>query len=182
MDIDKIRSQVPALSNFVWFQNGFVSLTPTPIAENTPALCGNSTKRARCTCCTPSGAPRRAASVERIADFLHVDSDEVALKLAVSDGFNTVVNGMEWRGGDQIIATEEEAAAILGPSLHLKQTRGVEAFKAPLVDDIEGQVSAIADLITDRTRLIAFSHVTTETGFRLPANEICRVARGTRPC
>ena len=46
-----------------------------------------------------------------------------------------------------------------------------------MVDDIEGQVSAIADLITDRTRLIAFSHVTTETGFRLPATQICRVAR-----
>ena len=121
--------------------------------------------------------PRRAASVDRIAEFLHVDTDEVALKLAVSDGFNTVINGMEWRDGDQIIATEEEAAAILGPSLHLKQTRGVDTFKAPMVDDIEGQVSAIADLITDRTRLIAFSHVTTETGFRLPATQICRVAR-----
>ncbi len=178
MDVDKIRSQVPALSNFVWFQNGFVSLTPTPIAEEHARLMRELYENGPMHLLHPDvEVPRRVASVERIADFLHVDSDEVALKLAVSDGFNTVVNGMEWREGDQIITTEEEAAAILGPSLHLKQTRGVETFKAPLVDDIEGQVSAIADLITDRTRLIAFSHVTTETGFRVPATQICRVAR-----
>ena len=178
MDVDTIRSQVPALSKFVWFQNGFVSLTPTPIAEEHARLMRELYENGPMHLLHPDvELPRRAASVERIADFLHVDSDEVALKMAVSDGFNTVVNGLEWREGDQIIATEEEASAILGPSLHLKQTRGVETFKAPMVDDIEGQVSAIADLITDRTRLIAFSHVTTETGFRLPANQICRVAR-----
>ncbi len=178
MDIEKIRSQVPALSNFVWFQNGFVSLTPTPIAEEHARLMRELYEKGPMHLLHPDvEVPRRAASVERIADFLHVDSDEVALKLAVSDGFNTVVNGLEWRQGDQIIVTEEEAAAILGPSLHLGQTRGVETLKAPLVDDIEGQVSAIADLITDRTRLIAFSHVTTETGFRVPATQICRVAR-----
>ena len=178
MDVDTIRSQVPALSKFVWFQNGFVSLTPTPIAEEHARLMRELYENGPMHLLHPDvEVPRRAASVDRIAEFLHVDSDEVALKLAVSDGFNTVINGMEWREGDQIIATEEEAAAILGPSLHLKQTRGVETFKAPMVDDIEGQVSAIADLITDRTRLIAFSHVTTETGFRLPANQICRVAR-----
>ena len=178
MDVDTIRAQVPALSNFVWFQNGFVSLTPTPIAEEHARLMRELYEKGPMHLLHPDvEMPRRAASVERIADFLHVDSDEVALKLAVSDGFNTVVNGLEWREGDQIITTEEEAAAILGPSLHLKQTRGVQVFKAPMVDDIEGQVSAIADLITDRTRLIAFSHVTTETGFRVPATQICRVAR-----
>ena len=178
MDVETIRSQVPALSKFVWFQNGFVSLTPTPIAEEHARLMRELYENGPMHLLHPDvEVPRRAASVDRIAEFLHVDTDEVALKLAVSDGFNTVINGMEWRDGDQIIATEEEAAAILGPSLHLKQTRGVDTFKAPMVDDIEGQVSAIADLITDRTRLIAFSHVTTETGFRLPATQICRVAR-----
>ena len=178
MDVETIRAQVPALSNFVWFQNGFVSLTPTPIAEEHARLMRELYEKGPMHLLHPDvEMPRRAASVERIADFLHVDSDEVALKLAVSDGFNTVVNGLEWREGDQIITTEEEAAAILGPSLHLKQTRGVQVFKAPLVDDIEGQVSAIADLITERTRLIAFSPVTTETGFRVPATQICRVAR-----
>ena len=178
MDVETIRAQVPALSNFVWFQNGFVSLTPTPIAEEHARLMRELYEKGPMHLLHPDVEnPRRTASVERIADFLHVDADEVALKLAVSDGFNTVVNGLEWREGDQIITTEEEAAAILGPSLHLKQTRGVQVFKAPLVDDIEGQVSAIADLITDRTRLIAFSHVTTETGFHVPATQICRGAR-----
>ena len=122
VDVKTIRSQVPALSKFVWFQNGFVSLTPTPIAEEHARLMRELYENGPMHLLHPDvEVPRRAASVDRIAEFLHVDTDEIALKLAVSDGFNTVINGMEWREGDQIIATEEEAAAILGPSLHLKQ-------------------------------------------------------------
>ena len=178
VNVEKIRAQVPALSNFVWFQNGFVSLTPTPIAEEHVRLMRELYEKGPMHLLHPDvELPRRAASVERIAQFLHVDTSEVALKLAVSDGFNTVLNGIEWNAGDEIIITDEEAAAILGPSLHLEQTRGTKTVKAPLIDDIEGQVSAVADRITDRTRLIAFSHVTTETGFRLPAAQVCRIAR-----
>ena len=91
MDVDTIRSQVPALSKFVWFQNGFVSLTPTPIAKEHARLMRELYENGPMHLLHPDvELPRRTASVERIADFLHVDSDEVALKLAVSDGFNTV--------------------------------------------------------------------------------------------
>lgn len=181
MDVKAIREQVPALSNFVWFQNGFVSLTPTPIAAEHARLMQELYEHGPMHLLHPDvELPRRAASVQRIAEFLNVKTEEVALKLAVSDGFHTIVNCLDWREGDRIIITEEEPSALLGPSLHLAQNRGVEVVKAPLVDDIEGQVSAIADLITDRTRLIAISHVVTETGFRLPVTQICQIAKESR--
>jgi len=181
MDVEAIRAQVPALSNFVWFQNGFVSLTPTPIAAEHARLMKELYEHGPMHLLRPDVEfPRRVASVRRIAEFLNIKTEEVALKLAVSDGFHTVVNCLDWREGDRIIITEEEPAALLGTSLHLAQNRGVELVKAPLVDDIEGQVRAVTGLITDRTRLIAISHVVTETGFRLPVAQICRIARKRR--
>lgn len=181
MDVEAIRAQVPALSNFVWFQNGFVSLTPTPIAAEHARLMRELYEHGPMHLLHPDvELPRRVASVRRIAEFLSIKTEEVALKLAVSDGFHTVVNCLDWREGDRIIITEEEPAALLGTSLHLAQNRGVEVVKAPLVDDIEGQVRAVTGLITDRTRLIAISHVVTETGFRLPVAQICRIARKRR--
>jgi cysteine desulfurase/selenocysteine lyase len=88
-----------------------------------------------------------------------------------------VLRGLDWKAGDQIVLTEEEEAALLLPCLHLRDLFGVEVVKATLVDDLEGQVQAVADCMTDRTRLLAFSHVTTDTGFRLPAKEICALAK-----
>ena len=44
--------------------------------------------------------------------------------------------------------------------------------------DPEEQLDAFAARISERTRLLAVSHVTTETGFRLPVEQICGLARG----
>ena len=33
IDVEGVRALFPALGNYVWFQNGGVSITPTPVAE-----------------------------------------------------------------------------------------------------------------------------------------------------
>ena len=33
IDLAAIRAQFPALANYVWFQNGGVSITPEPVAR-----------------------------------------------------------------------------------------------------------------------------------------------------
>jgi len=178
MNVQQVRAQVPALRNFVWFQNGFVSLTPTPIAEEHIRLMRELHEGGPMHLLHPEVEyPRRAASMARIARFLSVAPSELALKHAVSDGYHTLLHGLEWRRGDQIIITEEEQAALLVPALHLRDALKVEVVKVPLVNDIEGQVQAFEERITARTRLIAISHVTTDRGYRLPVTEICRTAR-----
>ena len=65
MDVETIRSQVPALSKFVWFQNGFVSLTPTPIAEEHARLMRELYENGPMHLLHPDvEVPRRTASVE----------------------------------------------------------------------------------------------------------------------
>ena len=34
MDVHAVRSDFPALDNYIWFQNGGVSITPKPVAES----------------------------------------------------------------------------------------------------------------------------------------------------
>lgn len=178
MDIASIREDFPALKNFVWFQNGGVSITPAPVAEAHLNLMRELLNRGPMHIAFPDEEyPRRERSMERIAQFFSVDRGELALMRGVSEGFQTVLRGLDWQAGDQIVVTDEEEAALLLPCLHLRDLFGVDVVKAPLVDDLEGQVQAVADCMTDRTRLLAFSHVTTDTGFRLPAKEICALAK-----
>lgn len=178
LDIDKIREDFPALKNYTWFQNGGVSITPKPVADAHITLMEELLNRGPMHIVYPEEEyARRERSMERIAAFFGVQRGQLALMRGVSEGFLTVLRGLDWKAGDRIIITEEEEAALLLPCLQLRDLYGVDVVKAPLVADVAGQVDAVAKLINDRTRLLAFSHVTTDTGYRLPAKELCALAR-----
>lgn len=178
LDIEKIREDFPALKNYTWFQNGGVSITPKPVADRHIALMQELLNRGPMHIVYPEEEyARREQSMERIAQFFNVKRGQLALMRGVSEGFQTVLRGLDWQAGDRIIITEEEEAALLLPCLQLRDLFGVEVVKVPLIEDVNAQIDAVAQLMTDRTRLLAFSHVTTDTGFRFPAREMCDLAR-----
>lgn len=178
MDIQTLRNDFPALRNYTWFQNGGVSMTPAPVAKEHARLMQELLERGPMHIVYPDEEyPRRTDTMARLARFFSVSPDDLALMRGVSEAFQTVLRGLSWRAGDQIIITADEEAALLLPALHLRERFGVEVVKVPLIDDYEGQIEAVTDLFTDRTRLVALSHVTTDMGWRLPVEPICAAAR-----
>ena len=178
MNIQTLRNDFPALQNYIWFQNGGVSMTPAPVAAEHARLMKELLDRGPMHIVYPNEEyPRRQETMARLARFFSVSPDELALMRGVSEAFQTVLRGLSWQAGDQLIITADEEAALLLPALHLRDRFGVEVVKVPLVDDYEGQVEAVTSLFTDRTRLVALSHVTTDLGFRLPVEPICAAAR-----
>ncbi len=176
--IETIRADVPALAHYVWFQNGGVSVTPRAIAAEHARLLEELVVRGPMHIVYPDEEyPRRGRSKAALARFFGVAPDTLALMRGVSEAYQTVLRGLDWRRGDQLLITAEEEAALYLPSLHLRDRRGVEVVKVPLLADPEEQLDAFAARITERTRLLAVSHVTTETGFRLPVEQICGLAR-----
>lgn len=177
IDVETTRKQFPALSEFVWFQNGGVSLTPVPVAQRLSELMQELLERGPVHIAHwEEEAPRRTASIERIATFFGVEAKTLALMRGVSEGFQTVLRGIDWAEGDEILITSEEEAALFLPALHLRDLFGVRVIKVPLCRDAEEQVDAFRARIGSRTKLVAFSHVTTDTGHRLPAEAICAAA------
>ena len=178
MNVIEVRANFPALQNYTWFQNGGVSITPAPVAAEHARLMRELLERGPMHLIYPDEEyPRRRKSMERLARFFAVEPEELALMRGVSEGFQTVLRGMEWGEGDRIVITADEEASLLLPVLHLRDRFGVEVVKMPLVDDVEGQVEAAVALLDERTRLVALSHVGTDLGFRLPVRPICEAAR-----
>lgn len=178
MDISRIRDDFPALSKYVWFQNGGVSLTPEPIARRHAELMDELLQRGPMHIVYPEEEePRRQASRQRLADFFRTSPDQFALMRGVSEAYQTVLRGLTWQTEDEIVISAEEEAALLLPSLHLRDRHGVRIVKLPLFDDPQQQIDACQDCLSDRTRLVALSHVTTDWGFRLPVQDLCRIAR-----
>lgn len=177
-DLNSIRAQFPALSNYVWFQNGGVSITPEPIAREHIRLMEELLVRGPLHVIYPEEeVPRRRRSMERIAAYFGVEADELALMRGVSEGFQTVLRGMQWSEGDRIVISGDEEAAVLLPCLHLRDRFGVDVVKLPLVDDESAVLAAAHEAMTANTRLLALSHVTTDLGFRLPVQSLCELAR-----
>ena len=175
MDIESIRNEFPALNNYTWFQNGGVSITPRCIAQVHSRLMEELLQRGPMHIVYPDEEyPRRRDSMGRLARFFGADPEELALMRGVSEAFQTVLRGMSWREGDEIVITEDEEAALLLPALHLRDRFGVKVVKLPLSDDIE---LSFRGCLSNRTKLIAISHVTTDLGVRLPVSHLCEEAR-----
>ncbi len=117
---------------------------------------------------------------DALAAFLNIPHDELALVRNATEANNTVGNGLDLRPGDEVLLTDQEHPGgrcvwELKAARYGIRLREVVLPKPPAsVDQI---VEAFERAITPRTRIIAFSHITTVTGVVLPVREICALAR-----
>ena len=176
--MEAVRADFPALETFTWFQNGGVSITPRPVADEHARLMRELLERGPMHIVYPDEEyPRRQKSMQHLAGFFGVAAEELALMRGVSEGIQTVLRGMQWSAGDQILISADEEASVLLPALHLRDRFGVEVVKIPLVDDEAGAIAAVEERLSAKTRLVAVSHVTTDLGYRFPVSGICELAR-----
>jgi selenocysteine lyase/cysteine desulfurase len=114
-----------------------------------------------------------------LAAFLHCDRDELALVRNATEGNNTVCNGLDLQAGDEVLLTDQEhaggrccweqKAARFGIKLNYVNLPCPPASAGEIVE-------LFAKALTAKTRVVAFSHITTVTGLILPVKEICRLA------
>jgi cysteine desulfurase / selenocysteine lyase len=178
IDLESVRSDFPALADGANFDNGTVSLTPAPVAAALEQMGREILNHGPPHVLRPQEEyPRREATLTRIAGFLGTRRDQIALVRGVSEAFQTVLRGLTWQPGDEIVITEDEEAALLLPVLHLRDRVGVRVVKLPFAAAVANPRQTLSDLLTDRTRLVALSHVTTSAGYRYPVEALCETAR-----
>ena len=173
------RVDFPPLETFTWLQNGGVSLVPAPVHERHVALTTESFRRGPLHIAFPDEEyPRRGASRARVARFLGADEGEIAVVRGVSEAFAHVMRGIDWQPGDELVTTADEEAALLAPVFQLAKERSVRVRQLEVRPggDADSILAQATDMLGPRTRLLAFSHVTTDLGVRLPATELCRLA------
>ena len=113
----------------------------------------------------------------KIADFFGADSTEIALTMSTGDGFGMVLGGLRWEPGDEVLITSEEHPVPLQSVQGLADREGAVIKEVELDHDKDVILERVELAITPRTRLICFSHVTTDSGTLLPAEEISALAR-----
>jgi L-cysteine/cystine lyase len=88
----------------------------------------------------------------KLAALLGVEPTQVALTRSTTDGCNIVLAGLDLGPEDEVVTSDVEHFGLIGP-LHASGARVVTAPE-----------DGILEAVTDRTRLIAISHVSWVTG------------------
>src|SRR5579862_9311485 len=115
-----------------------------------------------------------------LAQFVGSTRDQIALVRNSTEANSYVANGIDMKPGDEVLMTDQEHPGGEQP-WNLKAKRyGIVVRKVTLpkpVKDADEVLNLFNDAITDRTRVMFFSHITTATGVVLPAKALCGLAR-----
>jgi selenocysteine lyase/cysteine desulfurase len=106
---------------------------------------------------------------------------EIALTQNATMGMSFLANGLDLAAGDEVLSTDQEHPGGICAWRLLARRRGVVVRELPLAPALasgpEAIVKLFADAVTARTRVVVFSHVTSGLGVRMPARELCALAR-----
>ena len=125
------------------------------------------------------GALRQAAR-ERLAGHLGADAGEIAITRNTSEGNNTVVHGLILGPGDEVVIWDQNHPTnnvswdVQAERMGFAVTRVATPTSPTSGDEL---VEVFAQAMTPRTKVLAFSHVSNVTGVRLPARQLCQLAR-----
>lgn len=112
--------------------------------------------------------------------FLGVRPPDLAFITNATHGVNIVARSLHLDKGDEILTTDHEYGACNNAWNYVCSKTGAVYIQRPIrlpATTPEEMVEEFFRGVTRRTRLIYFSHITSPTALRLPAEEICRLAR-----
>ena len=127
-----------------------------------------------------------------VARFVGADDDEIVWTSNATEAINLVAYSLSnasigrggadaerlrLRAGDEIVTTEMEHHANLIPWQELAARTGATLRVIPLDDDGALRLDVAADLITERTKLVAFTHVSNVLGVINPVDRLVALAR-----
>ena len=167
-DIQRVRSELPILREWTYLNTGTVGVMPDPVFEQLAALLrhyeqGGHTSQAD----VVAGADKAKKS---LAELLGVPEREIALNRNATDGINLVASTFPLAHGDEVITSTEEHPAMVLPLLAACERAGARLRFVPFESNPNTLRTALESVVSDQTRLVAISHVSCETGARLPAS------------
>ena len=111
------------------------------------------------------------------AQFLNCSPEEVAYAGSNTLAWRTLFNGIRFSPGDEILTSVPEYGSNSLAYLQMKEEHGVVIRVVP--NDEHGQLSlsALSDMINERTKLVSISHVPSSTGLVQKAAEIGAITR-----
>ena len=115
-----------------------------------------------------------------IADALRVTPEEIVITRNTSEANNIVSSGLALGAGDEVLIFADNHPSNQAAWVEKSKRAGftITTLAQPNPHPgFEHYVDAVRRAITPRTRVVAFTHVTSTVGDLMPAGDLCRLAR-----
>jgi len=116
----------------------------------------------------------------KLADYVGAFPDEIAMMRNTSEGNCAIVNGLKLNSGDEVIITADnhQSNRLNWQRRALRDGLVIKVADVPIHAGTSAEVlESITALVTQKTRVIALSHLTNTTGLLYPIKQLSAFAR-----
>lgn len=167
METATLRDSFPVLAELCYLNAGTDGPLPRQAVDAATAELAHAAERGR----TSEHFERRSQLSEQLrvgyASALGCEASELALTTCTTEGLAIVIDGLGLQPGDEIVTSDEEHPGLLGALAVAERVNGAKVRIAPLAQ--------VAAAVSDRTRLLACSHVSWMNGGICPVEELSRL-------
>jgi isopenicillin-N epimerase len=125
-------------------------------------------------------AKGRESSRALLASALRVTAEEIVITRNTTEANNAVSSGVDFKAGDEVVVWADNHPSNLN-AWRVKAARfGFTVVTVPVPathPGADGYVDLFTKAFTPRTRLVAVTHISSNSGDLLPVAEICAAAR-----
>jgi selenocysteine lyase/cysteine desulfurase len=176
LDIARLRADTPACEKLIHFNNAGSSLMPAPVYRAVldhlaleQSIGGYEAE--------DEASPALEDFYDAFADMLNCDRAEIAYVENATRAWDMAFYSLPLQEGDRILTAEAEYVSNFLGFLHQARRRGLKIDVAPSDGDGQLDLDAMERMVTDKTRLVAITHVPTQGGLVNPAEEVGKIAR-----
>jgi isopenicillin-N epimerase len=119
-------------------------------------------------------------SRETLGEYIHADADDLVYITNATQGVNIIARSLDLQPGDEVLTTDHEYGACDYTWEFVCGKTGAKYIHQPIPLPIHSEQEIIEQLwagVTENTKVIYLSHITSPTALRLPVEQICQRAR-----
>ena len=187
-DLEKIKNQFPALNRNVWdkpliYLDSAASMQkPQKVLDaiNKNYSFNYSNVHRGLHKLSEEATSNYEGARRKISKFVNCNENEVVFTSGATAAINLVAYSWGLKNlsvGDEIIITIAEHHANIVPWQLIAQQKGATIVAAQVNPDEDFDIEIIKKLVTDKTKIIAFPHVSNVLGTIFPVKEICKIAK-----
>lgn len=171
-----IREEFPEFNDNTWFSTGIIGVMPKSAVK---AL-AETMMRYETELFFKYNEVEAEVEIlrERLAFIISAGkANEICFTRNANEGIIIALSSIYFKPGDEIVTSNQEHGAM-SERVNYVQRRGRAVIRTfEIFKDPEETLESVKGLINEKTRLMAFSHVSCQTGIHLPVIEICKIAR-----
>jgi len=183
IDIDKIRKDFPVYlkqPNIVYLDSAASSLKVRPVIDQLDHYyqdLGANVHRGAYELAYQTTMLFEAAR-QTVARFIHADEDEIVFTRGATSALNMVAHAYRdiLKPGDEIITSELEHHSSVLPWMMVAKQTGAQLVYLPLNKSGRITVENFKTVLTDKTKVVALTHVSNVMGYLTPIEEITKLS------